>query len=247
MKLYTFLLLIFYSTILIAQDQLTNDPLKEYNSFFENSFTLNMTRVNTNHTSFNVSGETFTFRKNDYLLTPEFRFNLGWLFHKPESKEIYRLRTGFNANIQRANLFDSDGNDLRLTSNYIIFPVDFSIRKPLTFRTVKDDLFRSVTYGLGGYFAAPFYQRLDHPDNIDAPGEIIFNYLRFGLSAEISLSALNEEGKGHKFGIRTSSDFTNLIIFGDTDNELYPYYINLGVFYNFSNDYYKKKSENQVE
>lgn len=60
------------------------------------------------------------------------------------------------------------------------------------------------------------------------------------MVADIAFTAFNDEGHGHKFGLRFSGDFTSITKFYDTENELYPYYINIGVFYNISNDYFKK-------
>ena len=231
------------TTSLYAQVFL-KDPLREYSALFQNSLGVNLTRINTNFNTFDVNEETYTFLKNDYLLTPEYRAVLGFLFHKPERRDIYMLRTGFNFGVQRANLIDPQGDDLRLTTNYLSIPVDFQIRHPLTYKPLKNDNFRAVNYGFGTYLAAPIYQKLDRPENIDASGEMtFFNYLRFGLNAEISFSTFNDKGHGHQFGIRTSTDFANILELGGTDNKLYPFFSNVGVFYNLSNSYYKKKEK----
>lgn len=220
------------------------DPLQKFDIFLENSLSLNAARVNTNYTEFNTSDGDFDFRKNDYLLTVDGSFNIGWLFKKSDKHNIWSLKTGVNLYTRRANLSDQDGNDLRLVTNYLTIPVQYGTRYPLKFNTVKNDLFRAIEYNIGGYISSPFYQKLDLKNNIDSAGKYSwFNYLRFGFVSEFIFTAFNQNGNGHKFGIRTSTDLAYLTKIRDTENELYPNYINIGVFYNITNDYYKRKKK----
>lgn len=168
---------------------------------------------------------------------------LGGFFKKKKKADIYSLKTGFNFNSQRANLNGSGGEELQLSTYYLSIPLQFGMRNPLSVNTTKNNYFRAFEFSIGAYISSPIYQKLDHPDNLDASGETMgFNYLRYGFISEIAFSALNKEGKGHRFGLRTTTDFTSITKIRDTDNELYPYYINIGVFYNISN-YYDKRDK----
>ena len=225
----------------LAQDTI-QDPLRNFNGFVENTLAINATRVNTNHTEFNTSDGVYSFKKNNYLPTIEARVNFGWLFQKEEKDDIYSLKTGLNFYNQRANLNDPDGMELQLNTYYISIPIQFGVRDPLPFNTVKNNFFRAFEYSIGGYISSPISQKLDHPDNLDASGERTwFNYLRFGFIGEIAFSSLTEKGKGHRFGLRSTTDFSSITKIRDTNNELYPYYINFGVFYNISNYYDKRE------
>lgn len=224
-----------------AQDTI-QDPLLKFDRFGEMSLAFNATRVNTNNTEFSTSNGDYTFKKNDFLPSVDFNVNFGWLLNKNGIHGISSIKTGLNFTTRSADLLDQNGNSLRLSTNYLVLPVQYSIRKPLTFNTVKNNLFRAMEYSAGFYVSSPFYQKLDHPDNIDSQGNYTwFNYLKFGFIAEVAFTSLNEDGNGHKFGFRVSSDFTSITRFSDTENELYPYFVNIGVFYNISNDYFKKK------
>lgn len=101
---------------------------------------------------------------------------------------------------------------------------------------MRDGYFRAIELHIGPYVSTPFCQKLDSRDNIDQEGELTaFNYLRFGFVSEISYTSLNERGNGYKFGLRLSSDITELAVLNDTDAQLYPYYYSVGIFYNFIN------------
>jgi hypothetical protein len=225
-----------------AQDTI-QDPLRKFDMFFENSLSINATRINTNHTEFSTSNGDYTFKKNDYRPTFDFNVNFGWLLNKKDIHGISSIKTGYNFTTRSADLLDPDGNELRLTTNYLMIPVQYSIRQPIKFNTVKNNLYRAIEYSAGFYVSSPFYQKLDHKNNIDSEGKYTwFNYLKFGFVAEVAYTAFNEDGNGHKFGIRCSRDFTSITKFSDTENELYPYYLNIGVFYNISNDYHRRTS-----
>lgn len=236
------LFLAFFSFVSIAQDTI-QDPLSKFSGFLENTLIFNATRINTNYAEFNTSEGTYSFKKNDFLPTFDARINFGWLFQKNENSSIYSLKTGFNADNRRANLNGPNGEELQLSTLYLGIPVQFGMRNPITFNSSKNNFFRALEYGIGAYISSPVYQKLDHPDNVDASGKTtLFNYLRYGLISEIAFTLFNEKGNGHRFGLRATSDFKSITKIRDTDNDLYPYYINIGVFYNISNFYFKGKS-----
>lgn len=239
MKKRTQVLLIGFSLILAqltAQDNVSTDPLLQYRNFYEIGISINGTRVNTDYTQFNTSTGVYNFNKNKYLPAIEATFNYGWLFSEKKGNTIWTIKTGGNLLSRAANLVDSAGHDLRLSTGYLQVPVQFGFHKPLKYNTVRNNLFRAIELNAGVYSATPFIQKLDYSDNLDSDGKALaFNYFRFGLLGEIIISALNQQGYGHKFGIRASYDFPYILKIKETENELYPYYLTIGFFYNLAN------------
>ncbi len=220
-----------------AQEAATKDPILKYSRLYEVNFTTSMVRVNTKHTVFNTDNGTFSFVKNNYLPAFEGGFNHSWLFTDSQ-EDIWSLKTGIQLMNRNANLTDSLGTGLRLSTGYIQIPVLFGMRMPLQHHRVRDGYFRAIELHVGPYVSTPFFQKLDDENNIDQEGDLTaFNYLRFGFVSEITFTSLNERGNGHKFGIRSSVDFSEMAVFKDTETQLYPYYYSIGIFYNFTNLY----------
>lgn len=235
------IVVVFLCFSVTSQDTLT-DPLNNFDLFYENSLSLNATRINTNNTEFNTSSGDFHFKKNNFRPSIDFTVNVGWLLNNENASSIKSIKTGLNFTTRSADLHDQNNNELRLSTNYLMIPVQFGYRYPLRFRTVKNNLFRAIEYNIGMYASSPYYQKLDHPDNIDSPGTFSwFNYLRLGFITEVSFTAINEEGRGHHFGIRVSSEYSGIIKFSETENELYPEYVNIGLFYKLNSAYFKRK------
>jgi hypothetical protein len=220
-----------------AQETVTKDPILKYSGLYEVNFSASMVRVNTNHTVFNTDNGTFSFVKNNYLPAFEGGFSYSWLFADSE-EDIWSLKTGVQLMNRNANLTDSLGTGLKLSTGYIQVPIMVGMRMPLQHHRIRDGYFRAIELHVGPYVSTPFYQKLDNRDNIDQEGDLTaFNYLRFGFVSEISYTSLNERGNGHKFGLRVSSDITEMAVLNDTDAQLYPYYYSIGIFYNFINLY----------
>jgi hypothetical protein len=221
-----------------AQESLTTDPLLNFKNFYEIGISANGTRVNTNHTVFNTLNGKYSFQKNNYLPTIDASFNYGWLFKDKESSRILTFKTGVNLLSRNANLTDSIGSNLRLTTGYLQIPFQFGYRGPIKYNTVKNNLYRAFEFNAGVYAATPIMQKLDNPDNLNAGGEALpSNYFKFGFIGEVIFTALDSRGHGHKFGVRVSNDFTTIAKIKETPNELYPYYYTIGLFYNISNRY----------
>lgn len=239
-SIYLAVCLSFVTINLSSQNQVIKDPLLNFKNFYEVSFLVGGSRINTNHASFTTPSGTYNFKKNSYLLSQEATFNYGWFFVDEKRNEVWTLKTGFNVLLRSADLFDNNKKELRLTTNYLQIPVQFGFREPLKFNTVKNNLYRAFDFNIGFYVNSPLYQKLDHPSHVDARlDESLFNYLRFGFIAEIALTAFNQNGYGHKIGIRATSDFAKAAKFGDTKHQLYPSYHTIGVFYNILNKRFK--------
>lgn len=212
-----------------------------FKNFYEVGISINGTRVNTNYTQFNTSNGSFNFKKNNYIPSTSGSIHYGWLLKlkiDEETSTLFTIKTGLDIINKNANLLDSIGNDLRLSTSYVQIPMLFGFRMPLEYRTVKNNLFRAIELNAGVYVASPIFQKLDHPDNLDSELKSLeFNYFRFGFLGEIVFTALNNKGQGHKFGIRASNDFTDILKVKKTETELYPYYYTIALFYNILNNY----------
>jgi hypothetical protein len=235
----TIILIISFVAIAITsikgQDTMVKDPLLQFKNFYEFSISINGTRVNTNHVYFNTNSGTYNFDKGNYIPTLDGLINYGWIF-KDKKDGIMTLKTGINLTSRGGNVVNSIGEEMKYQEGFIQIPVIFGIRTAKNFNTVKNNLFRATEYNFGLYASVPYYEKLDYNNNLDSDGTSSFgNYLRFGCTAEIVFSALNNKGHGHKFGIRASIDFNTIIKFKNTKYELYPYYNTIGLFYNILN------------
>lgn len=221
-----------------GQDTIPEDPILRFKSFEEFGITLNTMRVNTNHTTFMTSNGRYDFIKNNILVSLDANINFGILIKSKRSKNSIYLKSGIHLLSRLADLNDNNGSEVRLSTGYIQVPVQFGSRFPLNYNTIKNNLYRAIEVYVGVYAATPFMQKLDHRDNLNARFEFLgANYIKFGIISDLVFTALNTNGYGHKLGIRATSDFTGLVKFNETDNELYPYYSNIGLFYNIRNKY----------
>ncbi|MBX9734117.1 MAG: hypothetical protein K2X37_08635 [Chitinophagaceae bacterium] len=237
-KLLTFTFLFSLMTIARGQNALTQDPLQNFKHFLQSGVSINATRINTNHFVFETKAGKYQFDKGKYLPAFEIVSNFGWIWRDKDDNSIWLAKTGINLLTRSADLTDSLETNLRFTEGYIQIPIEIGFRSPLKFNTVKNNLYRATEFYIGTYVATPYFEKLDDKKNIDANGKFNFgNTLRFGLLAEIALSALNEKGHGHRFGLRFSSDFPTIVKIKDAKYQLYPYYNTVGIFYNFSNKY----------
>jgi hypothetical protein len=222
-----------------AQDTLSQDPLLQFKTFFEVALAVNQTRVNTNYTTFTTKNGIYSFEKGSLTPTVDGMINYGWIF-KTRENEIYTLKTGLNLTSRAAELTDSIGSNLMFTEGFLQVPLQFGIRLPKRFNTVKNNLYRAFELNIGVYIAIPYFELLDQKNNLDAASASGFgNYCRYGFVSEISYSALSKKGFGHKIGLRASIDFKSIAKFKDTKYGLYPYYNTIGIFYNILNKYNK--------
>ncbi|NVN95141.1 MAG: hypothetical protein HXX18_07660 [Bacteroidetes bacterium] len=238
-KFLATILLLVAMTSINAQDSLSKDPLLQFKSFFEVALAVNQTRVNTNYTTFITKNGIYNFEKGSLTPTIDGFINYGWIF-KSNTNEIYTLKTGLNVISRSAKLTDSIGTNLMYSEGLFQIPIQFGIRLPKRFNTIKNNLYRAFDLNIGFYIAIPYIEILDQKNNLDANGVSSFgNYCRYGFVSEISYSALNTKGYGHKIGLRASIDLKSITKFKETKYELYPYYSTIGIFYNFLNKYNK--------
>jgi hypothetical protein len=226
-------------TTLKGQDTLTKDPLLQFKSFCEIAVSINQTRVNTNYTTFATKNGIYNFEKGNETPTIDGIFNYGWIF-KSNEHEIYTLKTGLNVVSRGAKLTDSIGANLLFSEGFLQVPLQFGVRFPKRFNTIKNNLYRAFELNVGFYIAIPYFEKLDQKNNLDANVISSFgNYCRYGFVTEITYSALSAKGYGHKLGLRASIDFESITKFKETKYELYPFYSTIGIFYNFFNKYNK--------
>ncbi len=243
--LNTIILILILSNIINAQESTKTDPLLNYKHFLEVGLSLDLTRINTNHTMFNNELGKFEFIKNNYLPTFHSSINFGWLIKEKNSNKLWTIKTGLNFTSKNAELMDESNNKLNLSSGYIQIPLQFGLRIPLNNNKEKKKSFKAFELNWGVYASTPFSQRLSSIDNLDSKDDfIIANYIRYGAIGEIVFTNLNNKGQGNKFGIRFSKDFTRISKLKNSTTNLYPYYYSIGVFYNIANKYSGNRSKN---
>ena len=238
-EIFTTVILLVAMTSIKGQDTLTKDPLLQFKSFYEVTLAVNQTKINTNYTTFNTKNGIYNFEKDSQIPTFDGIINYGWIF-KSNENDIYTLKTGLNIVSRGAKLTDSIGTNLMYTEGFLQIPLQFGVRLPKKFNTIKNNLYKAYDINIGVYVAIPYFEKLDHKNNVDADGISSFgNYCRFGFVSEISYSALSAKGYGHKLGLRVSIDFKSITKFKETKFELYPEYNTIGIFYNILNKYNK--------
>lgn len=245
---YIFLLILLFSTSqskISAQEKTISDPLLQYNRFFEIGLLASANRTNTNFSEFSNSDGVYVFKKNQYLPSLDINLNCGWLIKDSEYTGLWTIKSGCNYVNRSATLLNGSSENLRLKTGYLQIPIHVGYRSPIKYNTFKNNMFRAFEVNVGLFMAFPLHEKLDHPDNLDSKGsEITFSYIKAGYFAELVLSSLNDFGKGHKFGIRISNEFTGIGKILGTSNELYPFYRSIGIFYNPHNKYWlHKKSQ----
>jgi hypothetical protein len=222
----------------LAQENAMTDPILKFKNGYEIGLSANGTRVNTNYTHFETTHGLYDFKKNHYLPGMDATFNYSWLFKSKDESDIWIIKSGVNLVNRSADVTNALGATQRLSTGYLQIPIIFGFRSPLQYNTIKNNLFRAFEIHAGFYAATPIMQKLDDPNNIDAAAQSLnANYLKFGFMGDITFTALDSKGHGHKFGIRVSNDFNSIVKFKDTPNQLYPYYYSLGMFYNITNRY----------
>lgn len=223
---------------LSAQSAAPSDPLLNFKGFTEIGFVANGTRINSNHSTFKTKAGNFNFEKNTYLMSLDAYLTFGKLIKEKDGKTIRSIKTGINVINRKANLFDSAGTKWRHSTTFLQVPVQFGFRIPQRFNTVKNNLYRAFEFNIGFYLSIPMFEKLDHPDNVDSPGDFIpFGYIRPGFISELVYTALDSKGHGHKFGIRTNTELAHISEYKGTPSQLYPIYSTIGLFYNIANYY----------
>jgi hypothetical protein len=234
-KFLTIIFLILEITSLKAQEAMTKDTLLQFKRFHDYGISINATRVNTNYTEFVTDKGKYSFDKNKYLPTFDFGMNYGWYIKYKEAGDFLSVKTGIKCTSRNADLKDSIMNNLRFWTGYIQVPVQFGFRIPLKPNMIKNNRFRSLEINAGFYAAVLSSERLDSKDNVDASWTSSFgNNIRFGSLAEIAFIAYSDNGQGHKFGLRISRDYNSIYKFKNTKNQLYPYFITNGIFYDIT-------------
>lgn len=230
-----------YLNPLVAQEDLKSDPLLSYTHFYELSLSLGLNRINTNEANFSSDGVDYSLAKNRFLPASDAHFLWGWILKDKEKKEVYRIKTGFGIMSRSAELSDDKDNELFFETGYFQLPLIFSFSEPITYQKKDGRFHKAIDFGIGMYAASPLSQVLRSRNDLDQRAEnLSFNYLRYGFMADIGMRFLDQDGKGHKLGIRTSLDLSSFTKFSSTELDIYPVYYMIGVYYNLQNEYSKK-------
>ena len=170
-------------------------------------------------------------------------FNIGLLYIKNNlfnnASFITSYKTGLTFYNNSLSLADTIGNRLTFSEINLSLPFMIGICKP-NYNKPNDQFFKAVNFNIGGFISLPLFPSLyGDGEFFDKTVGVFSDYVKYGIIAEFEFSALNNEGKGHRIGIRTIADLGNIITFSKEKYGIHPTYISVGIFYNFIT--FKKK------
>ena len=229
MKKLTIIVLVLISTLSWAQDTLV-DPLLNIKSF--STFEIGM------FTHFpNVENVEF----GDYILpqgvySPTIHSAIFW--HKViivKNEPIYKTKVGLLFNSNYTSLSNNKGEKFYSSQAEMALSFLFEEHMPVNYNAINDKFFKAVDFGFGMYIGTPWYESFATEEKRYAyEGEYFaFNYIKFGLIAEIEFSMINKNGYGHRIGIRSMIDLNQIWKFENTESGVYPTYTSIGIYYNF--------------
>lgn len=231
MKKLTFALSIFlFSSTIWAQDSLV-DPMVNIKSYTTFDFGFYAQSPNTD----NVQFGDYTLPQGIYK--PTIHSAIFW--HRTllleENEPLFKLKTGLLFNSYYTNLTDNNG------ANYYFSEADISLaflvgtHLPIKYNSVKDKFFKAIDMNFGMYMGTPFIEHFTLEENkYSEEGQYWgFNYMKFGLIAEIEYSAITKNGYGHRIGLRTMVDLNSIWKFKNSESGIYPSFTSIGIFYNF--------------
>jgi hypothetical protein len=215
----------------------TSDPLTKHKKFFELGLHGSLTRVNTNFTDFTTANGEYKFDKNKYIPSFDASFNYGSILSLPKIDGVWLYKIGANLVSKKADVMNvTEAKNYRLSTQYIQIPVQLGFRKPISYASSNSKFYKSIDFSAGLFISLPVSQRLTDKNDIDSKYKTLKSeYLKYGFIGDITFSALDDKGHGHKFGIRVSQEFNRFSKFKDTQYQLYPFYTTIGIFYNILN------------
>jgi len=228
MKKLTLVIFILLSSISWAQDTLV-DPLSNIKSFstFEMGLYSHTTNIN------NVDFGSYTLPQGIY--SPTIHSALFW--HRVimnQNIPEFKIKTGLLFNSNYTNLTDLQGKSYYFSQSEMALSFLFGSHIPIRYNTVNDKFYKAVDFSIGLYMGTPWFEYfVPEEDKYNKKGEYFnFNYVKFGIIADIELSMINKNGYGHRIGLRTMVDFNSIWKFKNSENGVYPCYTSFGIYYN---------------
>jgi len=149
-----------------------------------------------------------------------------------DPKYIFNLKVGLLVNSNYTDLSDSLGIQYQFSEINLSVPIMIGTRIPVNYNTLQDKFYKAVDLNIGGYVSLPMFPNLyQKGEEYNPADEIMSDYIKYGLIAEIIYTATNKEGKGHRFGLRTYFDFRSVTKLKDKVYEITPAYTTLSLFY----------------
>ncbi|MCX6351758.1 MAG: hypothetical protein NTX03_07840 [Bacteroidetes bacterium] len=216
------------------QDSTIKDPILKFRISTEYPWGVNFTRIDTRYAT---QGK-YELEKGKWLPGVEGGMMYSVRPKSKETKSIFSFKFGWLISSYNTDLTDANGKQMRFRQSFYKIPIMYGFRMPLNYNTVKNGFYRAIQLHVGVYGSSNIGESLGDKRDIDVGfNKDIFNTLHSGFITEISFTAFNQRGHGHLLGLRTSADFTKPILFKKNQNEIYPVYYSIGLFYNILNSY----------
>lgn len=222
--------LILFLSFSLGQFAYAQDTLTDSHTLNESFITWEIGLASTYIDSRNIEFGQYTLKKGKYYPT----YNFGFFYTKTNlfNEQHFLLKSGIMFNSNYTDLTDSLDNELRFSETNLTIPILIGMRLPVQYNAPGDKFYKVVHLNVGCYVSFPFGPALyESGDTWVRSDEFFSDYIKFGLMTEIEFTALNKEGKGHRFGLRTMMDFQDVIKFDDKYG-IRPVYASVGVFYN---------------
>jgi hypothetical protein len=210
------------------------DPMSLVDSFTSYDFGLSTFRVNTKYNRF-----------GDYNLNKgEFRYSIQsaimFNFNRLYESERFNLhfKSGLIFSPMYTNLTDSANQSLQYSEFFYGLPLMLGTRFPVRYNRSDAYFFKAVDFNVGIVIGLSTMQSLYPKGDLDLGYTYLMgDYMKMSLVWELIFSAVNNEGYGHRMGVRSMLDIPNMLkLKKEAQFGIYPVYMSLGIFYTIFTD-----------
>lgn len=154
---------------------------------------------------------------------------------KIDNEPIFKTKTGLLINSYYTNFKNNQAEEFYLSQGELALSFLIGTHLPMKYNSSKDKFFKSVDLNIGLYMGTPWVEYFaDEAEKYDGKAHYFgFDYVKFGIIAEIEYSLINKEGYGHRIGLRSMTDFNKIWKFENNKTGIYPCFFSLGIYYNF--------------
>ena len=218
-----------FSILVFSQDTLT-DSLNNIKSFSTLDMGIYLQNAKYNHVQFG------DYTLDEGVYSPTIHSALFWnSVVAMKDQPLFLTKAGLLFNSYSTNLSDKQGNNYYLSQAELALSFMIGTHLPVKYNDIRDKFFKSVNLNLGLYMGTPWYEYFAHSeDKYKGQSQYFkFDYMKFGVVADIEYSMINESGYGHRIGLRTMIDFNSIWKFKNNETGIYPCFASVGVYYNF--------------
>ncbi len=230
MKKITFLLVCVSISFFTFSQENFHDPLNHIKSFS----TWDMGLYTQSPTLKNIEFGNYNLPQGIYSPTMHSAFFVHHVV-KVKDEPLFKTKTGLLVNSYYTNLKNKQGEKFYLSQAEIALSFLVGTHLPMEYNNPNDKFFKAVDINLGFYMGTPWLEYFTkETKKYDGENQYFgFDYIKFGMIAEIEYSLINKEGYGHRIGLRGMTDFTSIWKFNNNETGIYPTFVSIGIYYNF--------------